>query len=69
MKSSQASQSRAVSELPLSVKIKSFDAEVKMLEQRSNIFKKIDLFTHHKHLTINEIGNGAILCKLVSALP
>ena len=42
------------------MQIESLDIKLKMLQHHSDLFNNIDLLIHHKRLTPNEIGNGAI---------
>ena len=60
IKSLNVNHPLAVAELPLFVKIKSFDIKLKVLQHHNDLFNNIDLFLHHKRLTPDKTGNGAI---------
>ena len=60
IKSLNANPFLAIDELPLFVKIESFDIKLKMLQHHSDLFNNTDLFIHYKRLTLHETGNDAI---------
>ena len=60
MKLLEARGALCIDQLPLSVDIEGFNTRSKKLMLYSDLFNSVDLFLHHKCLSSDEIGNGAI---------
>ena len=60
MKLLEARGTLCIDQLPLSVDIEGFNIRVQKLMLYSDLSNSVDLFFHHKCISSDEIGNGAI---------
>ena len=63
MKLLEARGALCIDQLPLSVDIEGFNVRAQKLILYRNLFNSVDLFFHHKCLSSDEIGNGAIFTR------
>ena len=63
MKLLEASGALCIDQLPLSLDIEGFNIRAQKLMLYNDLFNSVDLFFHHKCLSSNEIGNGAIFTR------